>query len=482
MRGRGLGAHQPVKNHLRREKSVPLHPFLNEPQYYLYMKVTSSNSSANTLQLVMHLKESDFAPKVESTLKSYRKTANVPGFRKGHVPYGMIVKMYGPSVRMEEINRAMQAGIRDFFAENTVKTLGSPLLTNENEVNWEGGDMELHFEVGLSPEISIDLSKVKLTRHKISLDKAYGEKYLDRMAETFGKMSEPEVAEQGDVLTLNVQEVDGAGEPVEGGIQAANKRLETKELEHKELLKAIKGKQKGDTFDLEIKGKGFPVGVGTSLFNLSADNLSGLKATIRFEVVSINRVEPAEMNQELWDKVFGEGEVKSKADAIAKAIEIGERNFAPQSDIRFFNEATERLIEGFGPELPDEFLKRWLVNSGETELTAEQVEAEYPSYRRGTQWQLIEAHLAEANEIRVTREEVVSLTKRKLSDQLVSMGQLGLEDEWLDKYAENVLENQEEFRKLSEEVANEKMIDLFKEKCKVKEKEVSLEKFYEQGK
>lgn len=446
------------------------------------MKVTSSNTSNHTLKLVMHLEESDYAPKVESALKNYRKSASVPGFRKGHVPMGMVKKMYEPSVRMEEINRAMQSGIRDFFAENTVKTLGSPLLTNENDVNWDGADLELHFEVGLSPEISIDLSKVKLTQHRITLDKAYGERYLDRMAETFGKMSEPEKSQAGDVLTVHVREITKAGEPVEGGIETTNKRLETKDLEHKGLAKATVGLVKGDTFDLEIKGKGFPVNLGTELFGISSDELAGLKSHFRFEVVSINRIEPAEMNQELWDKVFGEGTISSKEEALAKAIEIGERNFAPQSDIRFFNEATEQLINTYGPDLPDEFLKRWLVQSGETQLTEEQVEAEYPSYRRGTQWQLIEAHLAEANEIRVTREEVVQLTKRKLSDQLVSMGQLGLEDEWLDKYAENVLENQDEFRKLSEEVANEKMIALFKEKCKVKDKEVSLEKFYEQGK
>lgn len=441
------------------------------------MNISKIEKDQLNAQLKVEITESDYATAVENTMKQYRKTANIPGFRKGHAPMGMIRKMYGKSVLVDEVNKVLQNAVYEYLTKNDLNILGNPIPANESDINWEDKNFEFLFDMGLSPEFEVKLNKkMKFDFYKIVADDKMVDGYVNDIASRYGKMTSPDESAEGDTLFGEFVELDDKGEVRENGI-TNNSNLPVDKISDGRIRKKFVGVKKGDELVFNpTKALGSAKEVA-ELLGVDEKIAESLSSDFKMTVKNISRMEPAELNTELFDKLYGEGEVKTEEEFRAKITEEAERMFVNESDRKFLNDATEKIMEKVSIELPDEFLKRWLETAGEKPLSKEEIEKEYPNYAMGTKWQLIESKIAEENEVQITREEIETYTRDRVKAQLAQYGQMDMEDSEIDGIVQNVLNNQDEMRRVSDEIFGQKLLDLLKEKCAVKTKEVTYDEF-----
>jgi len=433
------------------------------------MNITRENKDELNAVVTVEIAKDDYNEKVEKILKDYRKSANIPGFRKGHVPMGLVKKQYGKAVLAEEVNKLLQSSLQQYLTEEKLEVLGNPLPKEQDDLNWDSEDYKFEFELGLAPKFDLDLSpKKEITAYKIVAD----DKMLDNQVKTiqkqYGKiMSQDEVAEGVEITGSFINE------------EAEVNKHTTFEIN--KLADAPKkdfiGKKEGDTVTVNTKG----------LFTEDADYFAhlGLKkeeaeeknANVTLKIEEINLREPAELNQELFDKLYGEDAVKSEEELKAKIKEEAEAQFEQQSDQQLLNDVTETLLEETKFDLPSEFLTRWIQRSGEKQLTEEEAKAEYERSEKGLRYQLIEGKIVADNELQITFEEIKAYAKEMIRVQMAQYGQADPEDKQLDDIAARILSNQDEVKRLSEQLMNKKLLDFFKEKVNTKTKEVSFDEF-----
>lgn len=428
----------------------------------------------------VEVKQADYQGKVDKVLKNHRKNANIPGFRKGHVPMGMIKKQMGVNVIVDEINKVLSESLHKYITEEDLNLLGNPLpkLDEQNKIDWANQtDFEFSYEVGIAPEFKVDaLSKLKVDYYKIKVADKDVEKYISDVAKRYGKMSNPEVAEADDMLFGKFEELDGEGNVKEGGINH-NSVLIIEAVTDKKVQKSLVGAKDGDTFDIDPKIVSASPTDQAAAIGVDVATLATVIAKFKFTVEKINKIIPAELNQELFDKVYGPGAVADeKAFRVKVEEELG-KGLSVDADRKLKADVQEKMIEKLKLKLPDAFLKRWIRESNEKPISAEQIEAEYDNYSKGLQWQLIENKLIQANDIKVSHEEVVEHTKGLLLQQMAGMGLPENNDEELTETANRVLQNEEEAKNLYMMMYDTRLMNVYKEEIKLKEKEISYEDF-----
>ena len=439
------------------------------------MNITQEKIDALNAKLKVQLSSEDYQEKVEAVIVNYRKTASIPGFRKGKVPMGQVKKMIGKSVLVDEINKLLQEAIYKHITENKVEVLGNPLpLTSE--VDWDNAtDFEFEYEMGLAPEFKVTLDKKsKFDYLQIVADKKMVDHYVTDMAKRYGKMTQPEKSEKTDLMMGEFTQLDGEGNVLEGGINHTSS-VALDIIQDKKAQKALVGLAEGDEVKLHIT-KDFS-NDAHHMLNIKKEELETLDADFTFKVNKISRMEPADMTQDLFDKVFGKDTVKSEKEFRAKVKEEVEKSFVGESDNKLKNDVILHLIKKTKLSLPDTFLKKWLVTTNEQGLTEEQVEQEYEQYSKSLKWQLIENKIIKDNELEVKNEDVISHTKELIVSNFAQYGQPAPEDKKLEEIAVQVLGNEEERKKVYNQLYDVKTMSLYKEKFSLKNKEVTYDEF-----
>lgn len=444
------------------------------------MNITQERIDDLNAVIKVQLKEEDYQDKVENQLKEYRKKASVPGFRKGHVPMGMVKKMVGTNLLVDELNKILSDTLQEYLTKEKLEVLGNPLpkMEEDETIDWENQkEFEFKYEVGLAPSFKVDnLEKLKVDALKIKVSDKDVQKYVDDLARRYGKMTNPEVAEKDDMVFGKFEELDGEGKVKEGGITNSSVII-INSVTDKNLQKQLVGAKAGDTFVVDPKTVSEYDTDQAQAIGVEVSDLKSIISKFNYTVEKVNRVIATELNQELFDKIFGEGEVKSEKEFRDKIAEELNKGLIADSDRKLKADIQDALMDTLKLKLPDAFLKKWIKVSNEKPISDEQIENEYDMYSKSLQWQLIENKIIEANEIKVEFEEVIDYTKGLLAQQMQSMGMPANDDEQLTQTAQSVLQNQEEARKIYGMLYDAKLMDLYKSTCKLKEKEVSLDEF-----
>ena len=434
------------------------------------MEITKKDIDSLNAVLTVAVKEEDYSGKVQKILTDYRKTANIPGFRKGHVPMGMVKKQYGKAVLVEEVNKILQEALHNYLTEEKLDVLGNPLPKNDTEIDWDTPNFSFDFELGLSPKFEVDVvGKKAITHYNIVADDKMVNDQVTSIRKQYGKLIAKNEVEKNDEIT-------GVFINEEKGIDK-NTSFPLEIIKGKTQVKKFIGAKVGDTLTLKTKGLFADDHQNQTYLDVSHDDAHGLDIEVNFEIKEVNKREMAELNQDFFDKIFGQDVVKTKEELKAKIKEDAERQFVQQSDQKLMDEVVESLISNTKFDLPGEFLTRWIQSSGKSPMTEEEAKVEYEKSEKGLRFQLIEGKIRKDNDIQVSFDELKDHSKNLIKGQMAQYGQANPSEEELDSIAARIMSNQEEVKRLSEQLNSQKLLNFFKETTKLKTKEITYDKF-----
>ena len=443
------------------------------------MKITQSKAKDLMATITVEVVATDYTEKVDKVLKDYRKTADVPGFRKGKTPMAIINKKYRTSVIVEEVNKLLQDELYKHISAEKVRVLGSPMPIDETPIDWENTeDFTFKYEVGLAPDFDVKITaKDKLNYYKIKADAKLVDGYCTDIAKRYGKMSNPEVSVEGDLIFCAIAQLDVDGNVMSNGI--SNEATVAMEyIADAKIKKQFVGVKKDDVLKVNVMKAFTNHSDLGSMLNVSHDALHNLTSEeFQFTVKNINQLAPAELTTELFDKVYGEGTVKDVKEFKAKVQAEAEGQFVGESDRMLKNDIVTYFIEKLKLQMPDDFLKRWLVQTSEQPITMEMLATEYDMYAKSLQWQLIENKILENYEVKVTQEDVLNQTKKLIGSQMKQYGQPEGDDAQLTDIATNILKNEEERKKIYDQIFDERTLVVYKENFKLTEKNVTYDEF-----
>jgi len=434
------------------------------------MNITKESVDALNAVVKVDIVADDYQAKVTEVLTDYRKKADIPGFRKGHVPMGMVKKQYGKSVMIDEVNKLLQDSLNKFITEEKLDILGNPLPRVQEDFNWDAETFSFEFELGLAPEFEIDLSaKNKIKQYNIVATEKLIDEEVKNIQSRYGKMSSlDEATEHSNVTGTFVNE--------EKGINKKSTFL-VNDLKGKKNEKKVIGAKVGDVIELETN-KLFEDDLKLQqILGVANDEAGDLDITVSLTVEEITKTDPADLDKELFDKLFTDGSVSTVTELREKIKEDAEKQFLQQGDQQLLNAIQEYLIENTKFDLPKEFLEKWLQTAGEKELSAEEAAVEYEKSEKGLRYQLIEGKIMKDNDIKVDYAELTEYAKGFIKTQMAQFGNLNPEEEELNNIAGRILQNQEEAQKLQSQLIGQKLLTFFKEKINFKTKEVSYEDF-----
>lgn len=434
------------------------------------MNITRENKDALNAVVTVAIEKDDYATKVEKILTDYRKTANIPGFRKGHVPMGMVKKQYGKAVLIDEVNKLIQDGLNKYLTEEKLDVLGQPLPKPQDDIDWSSENFSFEFELGLAPEFKVDLkSKKAITHYNIKADDKMIDDQIINIQKQYGKLiSQDTLTKDSEITGTYTNEAEEIDNKV---------TLTLDKFKGKATEKQFIGAKVGDVITLKTKGLYEDDHELMHALKIEHDKAHGLNIEVNFEISEINKRELAELDQELFDKLFGKDGVKSVTELKDKIREDAEKQFVQQSDQKLLNDVTEHLVENTKFDLPAEFLTKWMQTAGETTMDEATAKDEYEKSEKSLRYQLIEAKIMEANGLKVDFEDVKESAKAMIKIQMAQFGQMNPTDKELDDIAARVLSNQEEVKRLSEQVVSQKLLNLYKEQANVKTKELTYDKF-----
>lgn len=446
-----------------------MHPIL-ESKSEISMNIQKEQIDELNAIVKVAITKDDYSDKVDKILKDYKKQANIPGFRKGQVPMGLIKKQYGKAVLVDEVNKLLQDNLNKYLTEEKLDVLGNPLPKQQDNFNWEAEDFSFEFELGLAPNFEVSLkTKKPITHYKIVADKKMIDEQVDRIRKQYGKLISKSEVGKNDELT-------GTFKNEEEEIDHKS-NLEMSKVKSKKAIEGLRGKKAGDTVILKTKGLFKEDYLLSGALGIQREKAEKLNIEVSFTIEEINERESADLDQELFDKLFGKDVITSEKDLRERIKGDSEKQFEQQADQKLLNDVTERLIETIKFDLPAGFLKKWIQTTGEKSLSEEEANDEYEKSEKGLRYQLIEGKIIKDNGIEIQFDELKEFAKGFIKSQMAQYGQLNPQEDELDNIATRVLSNQEEVKRLSEQLMSQKLITLYKEKANLKKKEVTYDNF-----
>jgi trigger factor len=438
------------------------------------MNITKEQIDNLNAVVKVEISKEDYQEKVDKILKDYRKQANIPGFRKGQVPMGLIKKQYGKAVLVDEVNKLLQDNLNKYLTEEKLDVLGNPLPKQQENFDWDSENLDFEFELGLAPNFDVQLkTKKAVTQYKIVADKKMIDEQVERIQKQYGKLvSKTQVGKNDEVTGTFVNEAEEIEHKT---------TIELSKVKSKKATDALVGKKVGETATVSTKGLFKEDYLLSSALGISADKAEKLNIEVTFTIEEINEREPAALDQELFDKLFGKDNVKSEKELKSRIKEDSEKQFEQQSDQKLLNDVTEKLIDETKFELPAEFLKKWIQISGEKPLTDDEAKEEFEKSEKGLRYQLIEGKIIQENNLQVQLDELKEFAKGFIKSQMAQYGHMDPKEEELENIATRVLGNQDEVKRLSEQLMSQKLLDLYKEKANLKVKEVSYDDFIKEA-
>jgi trigger factor len=444
------------------------------------MNIIKENIDDLNALLKVEIKKTDYEEKVEKVLRDYRKKANVKGFRPGMVPIGLIKKMYGKAVQLDEINKIISESIHKYIADEKLEILGDPLpKVDENEMtNFDTlEDFTFSFELGLAPQFEIKLSKKnKVNQYNLIIDEKMRNDYLENHRRRFGEFKNCENSVEKDILKGNIAALDNENNILPNGISAENTTLSIDIIKDEKTKNHFIKKSVGDTVDFDLR-KALPNEFEIAgLFKKQKDEVANIEGKFRFTINEINRFEPAEINEDLFKKVYGEGVINSEEEFMNKIEEDITKNLKRESDYKLMLDVKKLTLDKTEFSLPEEFLKKWLLKVNE-KTTAEQIDKEFDSFRNDLKWQLIRNKVAKDNGMKVTEEELQAEAENITRYQFQQYGLFYATDEHISNYSKEMLKREEDTKRIAAKILEEKAIEKLKELVKLDNKKMTIEEF-----
>ena len=444
------------------------------------MNITRENIDDLNSVLKVEISKPDYEEKVGTVLKDYRKKANIKGFRPGMVPIGLVKKMYGKAVQIDEINKLVTESIQKYLSDEKIEILGDPLpkLDENEKLDFDTQEkFTFSFELGLAPSVELKISKKnKVNLHDIIIDEKMKNDYLNNYTRRYGELKQAESAEEKDVIKGKIEAVDSEGNPLPGGPVVEETSLGVDIIKDENIKKQFIGKTINDTVDFDIK-KAFPNDTEVAgILRMKKEEVENISGDFRFTINEISRFYPAEVGKELFDKVYGEGIVNSEEEFLKKLEDEIAMNLKRESDFKLMMDIKALVLEKTDFQLPEEFLKRWLLRVNEN-TTPEQINTEFDSFRKDLKWQLIRNKVARDNQVKISEEELLKEAENITRHQFQQYGLFYVTDEHITNYAKETLKREEDAKRITDKILEEKVILIMKELLKIENKSVPVDEF-----
>ncbi|HBY01900.1 MAG TPA: trigger factor [Rikenellaceae bacterium] len=440
----------------------------------MFMNVTQKNAEDLTLIVTLNVGKEDYAPKVKKILGDYRKNADIKGFRKGMAPISIIEKMHGRAALVDSVNGLISDGLNNYINDNKLNIIGEPLPneTEQKPIDWENPDnMEFVFDLALAPTIELNLtSKDKIVYHEVAVTKEEKSKYRSNILKQFGQLGKADTIEEEDFIIADLVQEDNR---IEGTYIAL------RSIEDKKIKKQFVGKKVGDEFVIDVNKAFTNETDRATMLKVKKEELASIEPNYTVVVKEVKRFVDAELNQELFDKMFGAGVVNNEEEFDAKIVEKMKSEYAQESDYRFMLDAREYLIEKAAIAVPEEFLKRWLFSANEGKFTMADIEKDFGLFLKDFRWQMIRQYFIKEQKLEITREELLEQAKKIASYQFAMYGLPNAPEEQLNQYAESILSNEKEGKRIFDKVEEDKVIDYVRSVITLDTKDISLEKLHE---
>jgi trigger factor len=434
------------------------------------MNITRENSDALNAVVKVEITKDDYSDKVEKILTDYRKSANIPGFRKGHVPMSLVKKQYGKAVLVDEVNKLLQDAIGKYLVEEKLDVLGNPLPKPQDDLDWDADAFSFEFELGLAPEFDVKLKgKKAITHYNIVADDKMINNQVEHIQKQYGKLiSQDEVSEDSEIT---------------GKFSNEDKNIENvatitlDKLKGKTNSKEFIGAKVGDVITLNTKGLFKDDHDLMAFLKVNHEDAHGLDIEVNFEVSEINKRELADLDQDLFDKLFGKGNVTSVTELKERIKTDSEKQFTQQSDQKLLNDVTEYLVEGTKFDLPAEFLQKWMQTAGEEPMSQDQAKEEFEKSEKSIRYQLIEGKLIQEHNLQVQFDDLKAYAMEMIKGQMAQFGQMNPSEKELEDIAARILSNKDEVKRLSEQLMSQKLLELYKAEANLKTKKITYDDF-----
>lgn len=444
------------------------------------MDITRENIDDLNAVLKIQITKADYEDKVENLLKDYRKKAKIKGFRPGMVPIGLIRKMYGNAVKIDEINKVVSESIHKYLTDEKLEILGDPLPKADEleDINYEiQEDFNFSFELGLAPVVELNISKKnKVISYDITIDEKMKNDHVDNYTRRFGEFRKADASEDKDILKGKIEAIDDNGNPLPEGHVTDDSTLAIDIIKDDKIKRDFIGKNVNDSIDFDIR-KAFPnESEIAGLLKMKKEEVKDIGGNYRFTISEVSRFYPAEIGSDLFNRIYGEGVINSEEDFMKKIEEEIKVSLNNESDYRLMLDVKDLAIEKTDLRLPDDFLKKWLLKVNEN-TTEEQIEKEFDSFRKDLKWQLIRNKVAIDNEVRITKEELQKEAEKITRYQFQQYGLFYATDEQISNYAKETLKKEDEAKRIADKILEDKVIGLLKEIVKIENKSITVEKF-----
>jgi trigger factor len=446
------------------------------------MDIIKHNIDPLNAEITISVKPADYEERINEGIKKMQKKINMPGFRPGKVPQGLIRKQYGTDILIDELNKLLHDSIHKYIEDNNIEILGNPMPKEQAGVDFTNQkDFEFVYQLGLVPDFKLDLNNEQVFTYKtVKVDDELVNKYVKDTQRNYGTPAHPEVAGEKDVLFVdfNELEVDENGQSaIKAGGVFKSDSIRIEQVKNETAKAKLLGAKKGDIFVFNVNDL-FATAIEKNIgLGIDKETAEQFNSDIQITVKNISRMEEAELNQDLFDKLYGAGVITSEEQFREKVREELATMFKADSERMFRNEVKKKLTEETAMELPDAFLKRWLITMNEKPITEEELEKDYPEYAKSLRWQLIENRIIKNFEIKVEAAEVKEEAKNFIRNEYARYGQAAPEDS-ISKIADDILSKEKEARKIYENLYSQKVVDVIKDKCSLEEKEVAYADFF----
>lgn len=444
------------------------------------MNISQEKKDNLNAVITININPEDYQTRVDKAIKDQAKKAKIPGFRPGMVPAAHIKKMYGKSILVDEINNLLSDTLNNYLNEQQMEVLGQPLpqMDDNKEYNWDFADnFEFNYEVGLAPNFTTDFSsKDKLTQYDIKVDDETLASRIKNLRKSYGKMSNPDVSADDDVLYAELKQLSPDGAVFEGGItHTGSVRLD--QVQDEKIKKSLIGLKKGDEVLLDVQqAYNNDAARIAAILNIDEETAAELKSKFSLSVKNVNRLEEADLNQEFFDKLFGEGVVNNEEEFKAKITEEVEVMMAQDADRKLQNDIYKYAVDKIQFELPDAFLKRWLKATNE-KLSEDELQGGYADFAKGLKWTLIGNKIIKDNQIEIKYEDVFQTAKQRLDAQFKMYSPQPLAEDQLAQYTVQFLQDKENANRIFDEVKGQKVIDYIKSVITLDKKDITYTEF-----
>ena len=445
------------------------------------MNITKENTDDLNAVLKVRIEQDDYEQRVENSLKEYRKNVRMPGFRPGKVPAGLVKKLYGKSILVDEINKILSESVSKYLTDEKIKILGEPIPNEKNskEIDWDNQTtFEFAFDIGLAPDFELNITgKDNIPIYEIQINNQIISETKENYARRFGKMLTVGEIEGKEIVKGDFQQIDKDGNVVEGGISVESSSFSVEMVKDKDILNSFLGKKVDEAIILDVR-KAFPnENELTSILKIPKEQTSVIAPDFRFTIREISVFQKAGFNKELFDMIYGKDNVKDEAAFHEKITEEVKIRLDQNSEYRFKLDAKNLLMKKIKIDLPSEFLKKWIAVINKEEVTREQIEKEFPKFESDLKWQLIQDKIIKDHGIKVEENEVKAFARSYALFQFRQYGLMDVPEDQLVNYTNSLLKNEDEKKKILDKLYEEKVFTHLREHLKTDAKKITLEKF-----